>query len=108
MGTAACRRWGRAAPGRGETTPSAYHRGGAAMADGTDNTTTTAADVVPAERIAGVIVVVRGQRVIVDADLAALYGVPTGRVNEAVKRNRDRFPGDFIFRLTADEWARLN
>ena len=50
---------------------------------------------------------VRGQRVIVDADLAALYGVPTKRFNEAVKRNLDRFPADFMFTLTADEWAAL-
>jgi len=41
--------------------------------------------------------------VLLDGDLAALYGVPTGRLNEAVKRNRERFPDDFMFQLTLDE-----
>ena len=52
---------------------------------------------------------IRNQRVILDSDLAALYGVPTFRFNEAVKRNRSRFPEDFIFQLTkeeAEEWRR--
>lgn len=53
------------------------------------------------------ILVVRGQRVILDRDLAALYAVPTFRFNEAVKRNRKRFPDDFMFQLTADEVAVL-
>ncbi len=53
------------------------------------------------------IATVRGQRVIVDADLAALYGVETKRFNEAVKRNLAKFPEDFMFALTADEWAAL-
>ena len=47
--------------------------------------------------------VLRGQRVILDADLARIYGVPTYRFNEAVKRNRKRFPEDFLFQLTAEE-----
>ena len=51
--------------------------------------------------------VVRGQRVILDADLAAIYGVPTKRFNEAIKRNRERFPEDFAFQLTAAETANL-
>ena len=42
-----------------------------------------------------------------DANLAALYGVPTGRLNEQVKRNMSRFPGDFMFVLDANEWAAL-
>ena len=46
---------------------------------------------------------IRDQRVILDADLAALYGVPTKRLNEQVKRNASRFPSDFLFRLTSDE-----
>ena len=46
---------------------------------------------------------VRGQRVMLDEDLAVLYGVPTKRLNEAVKRNAKRFPADFMFQLTADE-----
>jgi hypothetical protein len=45
----------------------------------------------------------RGQRVILDSDLAKIYGVPTFRFNEAVKRNRDRFPDDFRFQLTREE-----
>jgi ORF6N domain-containing protein len=51
------------------------------------------------------IFVIRGQRVILDADLARIYGVTTFRFNEAFKRNRQRFPEDFAFQLTADEMA---
>lgn len=47
-----------------------------------------------------VILTIRGQKVILDRDLATLYGVPTSRFNEAVKRNRRRFPDDFMFQLT--------
>lgn len=50
---------------------------------------------------------VRGQKVIMDADLAELYGVPTRAFNQAIKRNADRFPDDFCFQLTAKEWADL-
>lgn len=57
--------------------------------------------------IAHIILVLRGQRVILDTDLAALYGVTTKRLNEQVKRNQDRFPEDFMFRLTAKEAAAL-
>jgi hypothetical protein len=64
--------------------------------------------VVAVDAIVGRIVTLRGQRVIVDADLAALYGVPTKRLNEQVKRNADRFPADFMFRLTAEETETLN
>lgn len=46
---------------------------------------------------------IRGQRVLLDRDLAALYGVETKNLNRAVKRNLDRFPADFMFQLTADE-----
>lgn len=53
------------------------------------------------------IVRVRGHSVILDADLAALYGVETKRLNEQVKRNRDRFPEDFHFQLTEKEWKAL-
>jgi len=49
------------------------------------------------------ILVLRQQKVILDSDLAELYGVPVKRLNEQVKRNRDRFPEDFMFRLTAEE-----
>jgi DNA-binding transcriptional MerR regulator len=53
------------------------------------------------------IALVRGQRVIVDADLATLYGVETKRFNEAVKRNLARFPADFMFQLTGEEFKAL-
>jgi phage regulator Rha-like protein len=46
---------------------------------------------------------IRGVRVMLDSDLAAIYGVSTSRFNEAVKRNKDRFPADFMFQLTAEE-----
>jgi hypothetical protein len=54
-----------------------------------------------------VIRTVRGQKVILDTDLARIYGVPTFRLNEAVKRNSDRFPSDFLFHLAPQEVARL-
>ena len=53
------------------------------------------------------ICVIRGQRVMFDNDLAALYGVETGHLNRAVSRNRERFPNDFMFQLTAEELANL-
>jgi hypothetical protein len=63
---------------------------------------------VPAEiDVARQIRLVRGQRVLLDSDLAALYGVPTHRLNEAVKRNRSRFPVDFSFQLTPEEQSNL-
>ena len=62
---------------------------------------------IPTERIEEAIFLIRGQRVILDADLARLYGVPTYRFNEAFKRNRYRFPDDFAFQLTAAEFADL-
>lgn len=49
------------------------------------------------------ILTIRNQKVILDADLSGIYGVPTKRLNEQVKRNSDRFPEDFIFQLTPDE-----
>jgi len=49
------------------------------------------------------IFLIRGKRVILDADLAQLYGVPTKRLNEQVRRNRERFPEDFLFQLTREE-----
>ena len=59
------------------------------------------------DRIASRIVAVRGRRVIVDADLAALYGVPTKRLNQQVRRNPKRFPADFVFRLSDGERAEV-
>src|SRR6266849_3262261 len=58
---------------------------------------------IPLERITQAILMIRGMRVMIDADLARLYGVPTKRLNEQVQRNRDRFPGDFMFRLSLEE-----
>ena len=53
------------------------------------------------------ILLVRGQRVMLDRDLAAMYGVTTSNLNKAVKRNLSRFPADFMFQLTADEASRF-
>jgi len=53
------------------------------------------------------ILTLRGQKVILDADLAEAYGVETKRLNEQVKRNAERFPEDFMFQLTREEWSRL-
>jgi hypothetical protein len=58
---------------------------------------------IPIERIEHKILLVRGNKVIIDADLASLYGVSTKRLNEQVKRNKERFPNDFMFQLTANE-----
>ena len=66
---------------------------------------TTGALLLP--RIEGRIQVVRGLKVMIDVDLAALYGVPTKRLNEQVKRNRERFPGDFLLQLNAAEKAEV-
>jgi len=55
------------------------------------------------EQIEQTILLIRGQRVMLDRDLAALYGVTTGNLNEALQRNAERFPRDFMFQLTADE-----
>jgi len=62
---------------------------------------------VPVERIAQAILVIRGHKVLLDVDLATLYGVETRRLNEQVRRNAQRFPADFMFQLTAQEWAAL-
>jgi hypothetical protein len=51
---------------------------------------------------------VRGQKVLTDFDLAKIYGVTTKRLNEQIKRNAKRFPGDFMFRLTLQEWEDLS
>jgi len=62
---------------------------------------------VPAERIERAILLIRGHRVMVDSDLAELYGVETRVLVQAVRRNRDRFPEDFMFQLTKDEFDAL-
>ena len=62
---------------------------------------------IPVERIESAILFIRGHKVLLDADLARLYGVSAKRLNEAVRRNRDRFPDDFIFQLTSEEFGDL-
>jgi hypothetical protein len=59
------------------------------------------------EMIARRILLIRGQKVMLDAELAELYGVPTKRLNEQVKRNSDRFPEDFMFQLSTEEFSHL-
>jgi hypothetical protein len=61
-------------------------------------------DIIPAEFIERKILVIRGERVMLDADLAVLYGVETKRLNEQVRRNIERFPEDFMFQLTDEEF----
>ena len=61
------------------------------------------ANLVPIEIIAGKIFFIREQKVMLDRDLAALYGVTTGNLNKAVSRNQDRFPADFMIQLTKNE-----
>ncbi len=60
--------------------------------------------VIPEERIVNKIYIIRDQKIMLDFDLASLYEVETKRLNEQVKRNIDRFPEDFMFRLTKKEW----
>ncbi len=62
---------------------------------------------VPVERIERVILSIRGEKVMLDSDLAELYGVETKRLNEQVRRNLNRFPPDFMFQLTPQEWESL-
>lgn len=62
---------------------------------------------IPRERIEQTILLIRGHNVMLDSDLAQLYGVTVGRLNEAVKRNGDRFPSDFMFQLTKADLENL-
>jgi hypothetical protein len=64
-------------------------------------------DLIPEKRILKTIIVVRGEKVILDSDLAELYGVETRRLNEQVRRNMEKFPEDFMFQLTKDEFENL-
>src|SRR5688572_2698913 len=57
------------------------------------------------ENLASLVYIVRGERVLLDADLAELYGVSTRALNQAVKRNVSRFPADFMFQVSLDEWS---
>ncbi len=61
------------------------------------------AQIIPADTVTSRILTIRGQKVILDSDLAAIYGVTTKRLNEQAKRNAQRFPSDFSFRLTPGE-----
>ena len=63
--------------------------------------------IIPVERIEKAILIIRGQRVMLDSDLAELYGITTKRLNEGVRRNVDRFPDDFMFQLTEEEYTVL-
>jgi len=63
--------------------------------------------VVPIERVERSILLIRGQKVILDRDLADLYGVETRALVQAVQRNRERFPNDFMFQLTVEDFAYL-
>jgi hypothetical protein len=65
-------------------------------------------DIIPAERIAQRILHIRRQKVMLDRDLAMLYGVQTRVLNQAVKRNADRFPHDFVFILSREEIQRIS
>ncbi|MBN2095996.1 ORF6N domain-containing protein [Candidatus Peregrinibacteria bacterium] len=63
--------------------------------------------IIPSKYVERSIYIIRGQKVILDQDLAALYGVETKALNQAVQRNTNRFPEDFAFRLAKDEWNSL-
>ena len=64
-------------------------------------------NLIPTEHIENKIVIIRGKRLMIDRDLAELYKVPTKRLNEQVKRNKTRFPNDFMFQLTKEEFVNL-
>jgi hypothetical protein len=65
-------------------------------------------EIIPASRVAQAIRVLRGEKVLLDSDLALLYGVETRVLNQAVKRNADRFPSDFMFQLNDEEIEQLS
>ena len=65
-------------------------------------------NLIPSKRIENVIYLIRGEKVMLDRDLAALYEVTTAAMNQAVRRNRERFPKDFMFKLSAEEVEQLN
>jgi hypothetical protein len=67
----------------------------------------TTATAIPIERIENAILLIRGEKVILDTELAALYGAETRSLIQAVKRNRERFPADFMFQLTRKEFDGL-
>ncbi|MCE3295153.1 MAG: DNA-binding protein [Crocinitomicaceae bacterium] len=63
--------------------------------------------IIPDELVISKIYLFRGKKVMLDSDLASLYGVETRQINQAVKRNEDRFPADFMFQLTENEFEIL-
>ncbi len=65
-------------------------------------------DIIRIENITGLIFLIRGQRVMLDRDLAGLYGVETRVLNQSVSRNIERFPEDFMMTLTRDEISRIS
>jgi hypothetical protein len=65
-------------------------------------------EIIPSELLVSRILVIRSQKVMIDTDLAAVYGVPVKRLNEQVRRNIKRFPEDFCFQLTAEEWESVS
>lgn len=69
--------------------------------------TAKSTDLIPEKRILNIIMLIRGEKVILDSDLAELYGVETRRINEQVRRNIAKFPEDFMFQLTGEEFADL-
>jgi len=68
-----------------------------------DNEGESSVQIVPVGRVQRTILLLRGQKVILDSDLAQLYGVTTKRLKQQVRRNQERFPRDFVMQLTADE-----
>jgi hypothetical protein len=68
----------------------------------------TNVNLISIEKIEKAIYLIRGEKVMLDRDLASLYDVSTAALNQAVRRNRERFPGDFMFQLTSAETAELN
>ena len=69
---------------------------------------TKSTSLIPVEHIERSILLIRGQKVMLDRDLARLYGVETRVMNQAIRRNIDRFPEDFMFRLTREEIMRIS
>src|SRR5258706_16041605 len=77
------------------------------MLDGIELIMSSETEIIPAQNIASLIRVIRNAWVILDSELAGLYGVPTKRLNEQFRRNLDRFPEDFAFQLTDSDWVAL-
>ena len=67
----------------------------------------TSKRIIPLGKIENRILLIRGEKVLIDADLAEFYGVPTKRLNEQMKRNAARFPADFLFQLNAEEKSQV-